>query len=58
MIEFILGLHNFLLLTLGLNVELKTVSVVFPSRVSGILSKAADLKRVRREKLLAGEPKA
>ena len=52
MIEFILGLHNFLLLTLGLNVELKTVSVVFPSRVSGILSKAADLKRVRREKLL------
>ena len=53
MIEFILGLHNFLLLTLGLNLELKTASVVFPSRVSGILSKAgAQLKRVRREKLL------
>jgi hypothetical protein len=46
-------LHNFLLLTLGLNVEPKTASVVFPSRVSGILSKAdAHLKRVRREKLL------
>ncbi len=52
MIEFILGLHNFLLLTFGLNVEPKTASVVFPSRVSGILSKAAHFKRVRREKLL------
>jgi hypothetical protein len=52
MIEFVLGLHNFLLLTFGLNIEPKTVSVVFPSRVSGILSKAAHLKRVRREKLL------
>jgi hypothetical protein len=52
MIEFILDLHNFLLLTFGLNVKPKTASVVFPSRVSGILSKAADLKRVRREKLL------
>ena len=52
MIEFIFSLHNFLLLTLGLNVEPKTASVVFPSRVSGILSKAAHFKRVRREKLL------
>ncbi len=52
MIEFILGLHNFLLLSLGLNVEPKTARVVFPSRVSGILSKAAHFKRVRREKLL------
>ncbi len=47
------GLHNFLLLSLGLNVEPKTASVVSPSRVSGILSKAgAHLKRVRRDKLL------
>ena len=52
MIEFVFGLHNFLLLSLGLNVEPKTARVVFPSRVSGILSKAAHLKRVRREKLL------
>ncbi len=53
MIEFVFGLHNFLLLSLGLNVEPKTAQVVFPSRVSVILSKAgAHLKRVRRDKLL------
>jgi len=47
MIEFVFGLHNFLLLTFGLNVEPKTASVVFASKVSGILNKAAHFKRVR-----------